>query len=290
MKYNQEQIRLAAETIFIEKMITEVYPSGIVSLVCDSFDFWSVLSKSIPKLKDKIMARDGKLVCRPDTGDPVRIVCGYDVDKTKLSSEQILTLMGHSGAKKLNFYALFENHDCLLTSDNKYFTTNGEISKEEARGAIDILWDLFGGITNDKGYKELDPHIGLIYGDSITYERCGRICELLEYKGFASTNVVFGIGSYTYQYNTRDTFSIACKATWVQIKGEAKPIFKDPKTDNGTKKSAKGLLKVVKENGKLVLIDNVTPEEEETGELVTIFEDGKLLVDQSLSEIRSRLC
>jgi nicotinamide phosphoribosyltransferase len=111
----------------------------------------------------------------------------------------------------------------------------------------------------------------------------------LEAKGFASTNVVFGVGSYTYQYNTRDTFSIACKATWVQINGEAKPIWKDPKTDNGTKKSAKGLLSVVKNDGKLSLVNNCTPEQESQGELVEIFRDSNILKEYSLKEVRSKL-
>ena len=72
------------------------------------------------------------------------------------------------------------------------------------------------------------------------------------------------------------------------------PIFKDPITDDGTKKSARGLLRVDKvtlENGKttLVLKDNVSWEEENGGELVTIFDDGFLIKEWSLQEIRDRL-
>ena len=63
-------------------------------------------------------------------------------------------------------------------------------------------------------------------------------------KGFASTNVVLGIGSFTYQYNTRDTFGFAMKATYGEVNGEGRAIFKDPITDDGTKKSAKGLMKI----------------------------------------------
>ncbi len=54
--------------------------------------------------------------------------------------------------------------------------------------------DVFGVTTNDKGYKELIPQIGTIYGDRITIERATKICEKLKEKGFASTNVVLGIG------------------------------------------------------------------------------------------------
>ena len=78
----------------------------------------------------------------------------------------------------------------------------------ENKGVIELLWDVFGGTVNEQGFKVLDPHIGAIYGDSITLDRCEEICARLAAKGFASTNVVFGIGSYTYQFNTRDTFGL----------------------------------------------------------------------------------
>ena len=65
------------------------------------------------------------------------------------------------------------------------------------KGVIEILWDIFGGTTNLKGFKQLDPHIGAIYGDAISLERVEKICSRLKAKGFASTNMVYGIGSLT---------------------------------------------------------------------------------------------
>src|SRR5690606_2966258 len=112
----------------------------------------------------------------------------------------------------------------------------------------ELLWDTFGGTVNAKGYKELIPQIGAIYGDSITIDRATQICERLKEKGFASTNVVLGIGSYTYQYNTRDTFGFAMKTTYGEVDSVGREIFKDPVTDDGTKKSAKGLIKIISEN------------------------------------------
>lgn len=221
------------------RLLTEVYPKGIVSIVSDTWDYWNVITQTLPHLYDQIMNRDGKLVVRPDSGDPVKILCG-DYEK--------------KGA--------------------------------EALGTIEALWNIFGGTTNSKGYKQLDPHIGVIYGDSITLDRARSICSKLADKGFASTNVVFGIGSYTYQYVTRDTFGFAVKATHGMINGNPVDLYKTPKTDNGIKFSAKGLLKV---NHDLSLSECVTPEEEEKGLLKTVFLDGKLINETSLSEIRKRL-
>jgi nicotinamide phosphoribosyltransferase len=108
-------------------------------------------------------------------------------------------------------------------------------------------------------WKELDPHIGAIYGDSITRERAVQICERLKEKGFASTNLVLGIGSNTYQFNTRDTFGFAMKTTYSEVNGQGREIYKDPVTDDGTKKSAKGWLKIEIGDGVYPLLDRVTP-------------------------------
>lgn len=242
---------------YFERLITEVYPSGIVSIVSDSYDLWKVLTDFLPRLKNKIVNREGKVVIRPDSSrlTPVQIMCG--LNDTEIEK---------------------------LRTDFQHVPSEPEI-----KGVIECLWDVFGGIVNSKGYKELDPHIGAIYGDSITLQRAQEICERLAAKGFASTNAVYGIGSYTYQYVTRDTLGTAFKSTYVEVNGEARTIFKDPVTDSGVKKSARGLIQVEKVDGELVMNDEVSWEVEETGVLETVFEDGKLVRDSSLSEIRQRL-
>ena len=160
----------------------------------------------------------------------------------------------------------------------------------ERKGAVECLWDVFGGSTSNRGYKELDPHIGLIYGDSITYDRASEIVHRLKNKGFVSTNVVLGIGSYTYQYVTRDTYGFAMKATYGEVNGEGREIYKNPATDKDkTKKSAKGLLCVEKVDGEYVLKDGCTWEEEATGELKVVYEKGEIVSTTTLSEIRKRV-
>lgn len=248
-----------------ERLINKVYPKGIVSIVSDTWDFWKVITEYLPVLKQDILSRDGKCVIRPDSGDPVRIICGYDKDE------------------------YFEENGTYY-----HFDTDGTrivLTLPEIKGAIQCMWEVFGGTETKKGYKLLDSHIGLIYGDSITLERCEAICSRLEKKGFCSFNVVLGIGSYTYQYVTRDTFGFAVKATYGKINGEAREIFKEPKTDDGTKNSAKGLVAVYRNenNGSYYLKDQVSWEESENNALETVFKDGKLVKYQSLSNIRNKL-
>lgn len=241
-----------------KRLITQTYPSGIVSIVSDTFDLWQVLTVFMPTLKDEIMARNGKVVIRPDSGDPVDIICGT-----------------------------YQPHHADYASR----------IQPEHKGVIELLWDTFGG-TIVNGYKVLDPHVGAIYGDSITLERAKRISERLIAKGFAPI-LVYGIGSFTYQYNTRDTFGMAVKATAIKHDGNLVEIFKDPVTDDGTKKSAKGFIQVrevLEPDSKgnfhhktYEMVDQQPEAEEKFGQLRTIFCNGVLVEETTLSEIRNRL-
>lgn len=227
--------------------LLDLYPTGIVSVVADTWDIWSVLTDIVPALKGKVLARDGKLVIRPDSGDPVDILCGTD-----------------------------------------YRFQKGRTP--EGKGVIELLWTTFGGTINAEGYKVLDPHIGAIYGDSITYDRADAICARLANKGFASTNIVFGVGSFSYQYATRDTFQFAMKATHAVVGGVGRDLFKDPVTDNGMKKSATGRLAVLRgQDGDLVLVEKANHDAEKQSELKTVWEDGEFVRTQSFADVRATL-
>jgi nicotinamide phosphoribosyltransferase len=101
---------------------------------------------------------------------------------------------------------------------------------------------------------------------------------------------VLGIGSFNYQYVTRDTHGFAIKATFgtTLSRGDT-AIYKDPKTDDGTKRSARGLLRVDRVDERLVLRAEVTRAQEEGGELETVFDDGKLVRVETLAQIRATL-
>jgi nicotinamide phosphoribosyltransferase len=218
--------------------LLDLYPKGIVSVVSDTWDLWKVIANVLPKLKDRIMARDGKLVIRPDSGNPADILCGTDTKK----------------------------------------------------GVVELLGEIFGGTKTSYGFKQLDPHIGVIYGDAINYDRAMEIVSRLQVKGFASTNVVFGIGSYNYQYVTRDTYGFAMKATWAEINGKAVDLYKTPATDDGVKNSARGRLAVLKgRDGALMCVEQAPPEARWLNELKLVWRDGKLYWDDSFDRIRARL-
>lgn len=288
------------------RLFTEIYPTGIVSIVSDTWDYWKVITEYLPEFKDEIMARQpnalglNKVVIRPDSGDPVNIICGTGTvtqyDPTKVSFAEACD--AEAGKAKILEDSYFEYAGKYYRATEKFYSGSYEtyndiveVSAYEVapvKGSIQCMWETFGGTVTEKGFKVLDEHIGLIYGDSITLKRAEEILRRLADKGFASCNVVFGIGSYTYQYNTRDTFGFAMKATCGIVNGEVREIFKDPATDKGTKKSAKGWLKVEKDGDEFVLYDQQEWGSDQ-GELKLIFEDGQMIYTTSLSEIRDRL-
>lgn len=288
--------RLVSETLFMKDLITRLHPNGIVSYVADSFDFWAVLTKILPQLKETILAREskglepGKLVIRPDSGDPVKVVCGYRV----IDFDDMMNSV-------VDDFSVFErDYDAYRFEGRVYEFGKGfnarhevdeQISESEVKGAVQVLWEVFGGTETSTGHKLLNSHIGLIYGDSITTKRAAEILKRLADKGFASGNVVFGVGSYTYQCNTRDTFGFVVKATHTIVDGTAIDIFKDPKTDS-KKKSAKGLLFVgYNSDGGYVLEDQVSHEEEasDDNKLKTFYLNGQFTRRTTLDEIRARL-
>ncbi len=231
----------------------------------DGYDYYGFLENVLPLFKDQILNRDGKFVIRPDSSPktPYEIIVG-DISADENSIEY--------------------------------------------KGTVEYLYELFGGTINSKGYKVLDSHIGLIYGEAISLILWDKILKGLMDKGFSSDNIVVGVGSASYTgygggiyeiednkpYGiSRDTHGLAIKETSV-ASGFGKnqiwrPTFKDPKTDNGDKKSHRGFIMIEKINDSFVVHQNVTREQEKTGELETVYEDGVIKRVQSFDDVRKTL-
>lgn len=284
---------LEDEVATFKRLITEIYPAGIVSIVSDTWDFWNVVNPDggiVAQLKEFILARDGKVVIRPDSGDPVKIVTGYTEDEIVREDGKFY--------EKIKTVRTDTVYSSGISSTGIQISKGSEITELEVKGMIQCLWEIFGGTVTSTGYKQLDSHIGAIYGDSITLERAEQICERLAAKGFASTNLVYGIGSFTYQgavsdnaIVTRDTHGFAVKSTYGEVFDSdgnrvGVEIFKDPKTDSGLKKSAKGLTAVYQCDGGFRLKDQATWDEVHNCAFVKVFSNGKLTKKWTLSEIR----
>ena len=321
---------LTSEEETFRRLLTQ-YNTGIISIVSDTYNYWHTITTIASNLKDVILDRQPdsnglcKTVFRPDSGNPVDVICGTASSATipeysdyergnfehwcstvaddiadKFSEELVADDPIFGMELTYNFegtlYTVLYEPDLNRYDKQYYYVDNyGSVlskckftkieSTFEQKGSIEILWDIFGGTINDKGYKVLNPKVGLIYGESITPQRAVDILTKLEAKGFASSNVVFGIGSYAYNYSTRDTLGYAFKATCaIDNTGKVIPIQKTVITDP-TKKSACGFLHV---SNDFVLTDNVTKEVEDTGALITIFQNGKCTFESDFATIRKR--
>lgn len=249
-----------AEYLVFKRLITEVYPTGILSVVSDTWSLPKIVTEILPKLKKEIEERDGTVVIRPDSfwTNPQDCLCGYDGNHPKMS------LLNEAEVKMVR------------------------------KGLVESIYDIFGGTKNNKGFITLNPKISTIYGDGLGIERSEEICDRLMKKGFASSNWVCGIGSFFYNFTTRDFFAFAMKCTFAEatVGNKIIPIevFKDPVTDDGTKTSLRGLVAVFKdENGNYYAKDRATWEEVMNCELKMLFNNSKLLYETNLTEMRGRV-
>ena len=213
----------------MRNMLTQ-YPTGLVACVSDSFDIFRACSEYWGReLKDAVLARDGVLVVRPDSGDPPTVVV------------EVLRRLGEA----------------------------------------------FGTTTNSLGFKILHPKVRVIQGDGIDFAMLGHILSAVKDAGWSADIIAFGSGGGLLQKLNRDTQRFAFKCSSVVVGDEERDVFKRPVTDGG-KKSKAGRLKLIRAaDGHL---QTVRENEEPTSSslLQTVFENGRVIRQDSFAEIRSR--
>lgn len=218
------------------------------SYVADTYDYWDIVKNVLPEIKEEILAHEGKILIRPDSGDQY----------------------------------------------------------ENVIQTVQSLWETFGGTENKKGYKVLNPHVGMILGDGCTLKQVEKIWKKLEEMKFAATNCLFGVGAFCFHaffegdkmiVSTRDTFGFAQKTTYIQLMdGRELEVVKDPKTDTAKlKKSHKGLVFVEKVGNDYVATDGLTEHDYDKlaavhkDEMQVVFVNGVYFNRQNLMDIRTRL-
>jgi nicotinamide phosphoribosyltransferase len=196
--------------------LIKTYDSGVLAIVSDSYDFWKVMTEFTVALKEEILARNynslglSKVVFRPDSGDPADTICGTAIPLASTADISNITNYTFDMARPNNMLATVQNFVVSVENDSCYYDVTCRLNSNrsgyfvsryesieptpEMKGAIECLYDVFGGTTNELGYKELCDRVGLIYGDSITLDRADDILSRLKAKGFASNSLVLGVG------------------------------------------------------------------------------------------------
>ena len=320
-----------------KRLLTEVYPNTSFAAVSDSYDFWNVVTNILPSLREEIEAHNGFIGIRHDSDEPVHALCGiksinlnkilcgepevnnfedfeslvYEIVNDDLHFDEVEEVYFEYKFKDIAYKGVFDIIPYVESYDHKgrewiaYETTFlREERTPEDKGMVESLYELFGGYTNSKGYKVMNPKLKAVYGDSITIPRAKEIYKRLEEKGFAANNVSLGVGSFSMECLeedgvlkpfTRDSFSIAVKATYCiyNDNGEEKEIFiyKDPKGCSG-KKSLKGLCRVVENYKEIKVVQELNRKQYDALEpaslFVNYFKNGNVN-KYSFKDIRNRM-
>ncbi len=147
-----------------------------------------------------------------------------------------------------------------------------------------ILDRKVGTKKNLAGYKLLPSFVRLIQGDGLTEDTIREILQAMLAERYSASNIAFGCGGHLLQDLNRDTNRFAYKCSSITINGEERDVFKDPVTDKG-KRSKRGRLSLVKRNGTYETV----PGDNQTGDLLeTVFENGEILKETTLAEVRER--
>lgn len=150
---------------------------------------------------------------------------------------------------------------------------------------VQRLWDEYGGTENTKGFKVLDPHVRVLWGDGIDPHGIEKILGVLQAMGFSAENMVFGMGGGLLQKVNRDTQRFAFKSSAQKREGVWHDISKQPLDQ--TKASKRGRLKLINIQGALSTV-NENYEWDAPNELITVFEDGVLTNTTDFASIRER--
>lgn len=162
---------------------------------------------------------------------------------------------------------------------------------------IELVDEAFGHTVNSKGFKVLN-HVRVIQGDGINPNSIRAILERVTSAGYATDNVSFGMGGALLQQLNRDTQKFALKCSAARVDGRWIDVFKDPVTDKG-KQSKRGRMTLLqhREYGSFRTMP-VPPEAASLAEvekplgfddaMVTVWENGRLIHDWTLEEIRAR--
>lgn len=199
------------------------YPSGILSVVADSYNIYDFTHNVADLWRERILARDGVFVVRPDS----------------------------------------------VTSAHPY-------PSDLVAWILHTLWMGYQGTTNSKGFKVLDPHVRVLWGDGLDQHAIKGILARAQLEGFSAENLVFGMGGGLLQKVNRDTQRFAFKSSAQKRDGVWYDVWKDPV--DSSKRSKRGRLSLTR--------DYQTVPEQDDDVLRIVFEDGRLVNPITFDEVR----
>jgi nicotinamide phosphoribosyltransferase len=151
---------------------------------------------------------------------------------------------------------------------------------------VERLAAAFGTTVNSKGYRVLN-HVRVIQGDGVNLASIDAILSRLAKLGYSADNVAFGMGAELLQKLDRDTHKMALKCSAICINGEWRDVFKDPVTDPG-KRSLGGRVVAARDSRAAWGVNTLERVSDIDLQMRVVWENGRLLVDETLADIRAR--
>lgn len=247
------------EITHIRRLLTEIYPHQSFSMVSDSYDYWNLVDNILPQLKAEILAHDGFISIRGDSGDPVEVI-------TKTVFKLWDTFGGTYNSKG---FKVLDPHVKAIYGDS--------ITPQRCEQIYEILFENGFAINN----------VSLGVGSFSM-----QCLEVLDAKLVDGEDGGYYMTTKEYAPYTRDTFGIAVKATYAEdAAGNPIMIFKNPKTDSANfKKSQRGCCRVFKTDTGYAYEDGLTWEQaQKDNELVVVFKNGHFIKTYTLDEVRQNL-
>lgn len=215
----------------VARMLMKKFHKGILSLVGDGYKITHFVHMICTELKDDVLARDGKLVIRPDSP-----------------------------------------------------RFKGDTAQDQILWIVQQLDNAYGHTINSKGYKVLNPKVGVIYGDSLTEVDIKNSLELLKQNGYSAEASVYGCGGYLLQRLNRDSQRFAIKSSAQFREGQWCDVYKEP--SDVTKASKKGRLAVEKTDGKWETVPFLSSNDEKN-QLKVVFVNGEIVKNHTFADIRA---
>lgn len=148
---------------------------------------------------------------------------------------------------------------------------------------LESLWKSFGGEVNEQGYKVLDPHVRVLWGDGIDLAGVKAILQAAKDAGFAASNLVFGMGGGLIQKGlNRDTQRSAFKSSAQKRDGQWFDVWKKP--IDLSKASKRGRLALIEYEGHLTTISDAHAKNDI---LRTVFENGEVVDPLTFEQVRA---
>jgi len=298
----REKEPVAYSTIIekVKKLCADVKPvSGVIilSLVSDTYNIYNVCKRILPALKAEFIGWTNnhgipiKIVVRPDSGDPATVLFGFKMNLKNSRNISAVDLINAAANSTISNFSEFEIKSIEMCDR---ISVDMKINMIEAaelvdKGIFQILFEEFGYTVNSKGYKVINPQIGVLQGDGVNYKMMQSMYKIMIRQKLDIMNLVFGSGGKYLQTHDRDEQGYATKVIHVIINGEGICVQKNPITD-ASKKSKKGYLKLVRTGPTwkdFVTLQSGDPGFDEAEDyLVVVFLNGELMVEYDLADLR----